>query len=277
VSLGGRTRNTRGLVILLVTISLVTITIDYRQGSSGPLAKLGQGALSVITPLQEGVTKLTRPIGHFFAALAHLPSLERENRDLRQQLAQARTLEAEAQAVIVKLHDLEDALKVARTLTFNTTGATVVGSSVSNFEWSVDIDKGSSDGIKVGMPVLAAQGLVGHVVEVSPFGSKVQLIADPDSKVADRLVTSNETGLLQGQGQGNMVMTLLPESTQVNVDDPVETAGYQGGLYPAVIPIGKVDRVRDDPTTGEKTVFVRPYVDFSALDIVLVVLSSGNR
>jgi rod shape-determining protein MreC len=277
MALSGRARSTRGLVILLVTVSLVTITLDYKEGSSGPLARLGQAALSIITPLQNAVTTITHPIGAFFGALAHLPSQNHRIAQLTEELQQARTDEARYRGLLQQLQELEKLLNVSPTLDLQTTGARVIGSGVSNFEWSIDIDKGSNDGIKVGMALITAAGLVGHVTEVTPFGSKAQLIVDPDSQVAARLVMSQETGLLKGQGQGDLLMTLVSSSTDVAVGEPVETAGYDvGSLYPAGLLIGQVARVRDDPSTGQKIISVRPDVDFSTLDIVLVVLSGKS-
>ena len=71
-----RPRSTRLLVVVLVSISLAVITLDYREGQDGPLAGLGRDALAAMAPLQHAVTTVTRPIGDFFSGLAHLPSLE---------------------------------------------------------------------------------------------------------------------------------------------------------------------------------------------------------
>jgi len=80
-------RNTRLLVIGLVVVSLTIITVDYREGDSGPLAEMGRAARTFMAPLQEAVTRATRPVGDFFSGVAHLPTLSRENADLRNQVA----------------------------------------------------------------------------------------------------------------------------------------------------------------------------------------------
>src|SRR5437667_2168654 len=96
MALQRRTRSTRMLVITLVTASLVTITVDYKQGSSGPLAEMGKAALSVITPMQEGVTRAFHPVSQFFSSLADLPSLRSERDQLRRQVQE---LEAQQSTV----------------------------------------------------------------------------------------------------------------------------------------------------------------------------------
>jgi rod shape-determining protein MreC len=123
------------------------------------------------------------------------------------------------------------------------------------------------------MAVVADGGLVGSVSEVSPLGSKVTLILDPGMKVAARLATSQATGLLVGQGNHDLRMELIDASTPVKVGEPVETVGFQGALYPPGVPIGQVSTVSTDRVTMDKNITVRPAVDFSSLDFVLVVLS----
>src|SRR5438093_630871 len=183
MALGGRTRSTRGLVIVLVTISLVTITIDYRQGDSGPLAKIGDAALTIITPLQKAVTSVTRPIGTFFTGLFHSYSLEERVRVLQAQIDAMQTQHIRDLSLEKKYEDLIKLIDLKNTLHLETTGAQVIGSGVSNFEWSITIDKGSSDGIHRGMAVVAAAGLVGNVTQTGPFSSRVTLILDSQMHV----------------------------------------------------------------------------------------------
>jgi rod shape-determining protein MreC len=267
------------LVITLVTASLVTITIDYKQGSSGPLAALGKAALSVIAPMQEGVTRVFHPVAQFFSSLAELPSLRSQNEQLR---ARVRSLEANQSQVVSlesKVASFETLFNMKTTLlsSMDTTGARVIASGVSNFEWSIIIDKGSSDGIKVNDPVVADRSLVGHVIDVTPTSSKVQLVVDPDSRVAARLQVSRETGLLSGRGNQDLAMEFVVASTDVQPNEGVETAGYQNGLYPPGIPIGTVASVETTPGSLTKTVTVHPTVNFSTLDVVLVVLGPRSR
>jgi rod shape-determining protein MreC len=275
MALSGRTRSVRLLVVALVSISLATITIDYRQGRSGPLAGLGRVALTAIAPLQAAVSRVTRPVGGFLSTLANLPRVQRENERLEAELAQARAAVARQASLEARYEQLVKLLGLEEELDPPTTAALVIGSGVSNFEWTITIDAGTEDGVGVGSPVLAPAGLVGRVVEAGPTSSLVQLIIDPDSRVAARLATSRETGLLVGQGEDDLQMRGVDPATEVAAGEPVETAGYQGGLYPPGIPIGVVSRVVENPAALEKFVTVRPAVDFSTLEVVLVVLSEG--
>lgn len=274
MAISGRARNARLLVAILVSISLATITIDYRQGESGVLAGLGRAALTAIAPLQAAVSRITRPVGDFLSTLANLPRIRRENERLKDELAEARAAVARQASLEARYEQLVKLLGLQEALDPPTAAALVIGSGVSNFEWTITIDAGTEDGVGVGSPVLAAAGLVGRVVEAGPTSSLVQLIIDPDSRVAARLASSRETGLLVGQGEDDLQMRGVDPATEVAAGEPVETAGYQGGLYPPGIPIGVVSRVVENPAALEKFVTVRPAVDFSTLEVVLVVLSS---
>jgi rod shape-determining protein MreC len=284
VALRTRARSTRLLVVALVSISLVTITVDYREGSDGPLASLGDSALAVISPLQEVVSKVTHPIGNFFSTLVRLPSIRHERDVLRERVDALETQLAESSADQARLADLEALFGLQESLgnRIETTAAEVIANGVSNFEWTMTIDKGSSVGISDGMPVVSSAGLVGHVVRVGTSSSVVQLIIDPDSSVAGRLDVSRETGLLSGSGPSDLQMSLVDPTVDAAPDEHVVTAGYRitdvaESLYPPNILIGTVSRVLDEDSATEKLITVRPAVDFSSLSLVLVVLSRDTR
>lgn len=283
MALPSRARSARLLVVSLVSISLVTITLDYRQGDSGPLAAMGDAALAVISPLQEAVSKVTKPIGNFFSTLVRLPSIRHDNEDLRARVAELETRAATSTDLTARLNELEALLGLRESLgpDIPTTGAQVIANGVSNFEWTITIDKGSSDGIAEDMPVVAAAGLVGRVTQVAPDSAVVQLIIDPDSFVAGRLDVSRTTGLVSGEAEHDLRMGLVDTGTEVQPGEQVVTAGYRipgiaEGVFPPGILIGSVSRVLPNEADLEKYITIRPSVDFSALDVVLVVLSGGS-
>ena len=162
-------------------------------------------------------------------------------------------------------------LKLQSSLGQNGVAASVIGQSVGNFEWTITIGRGSSGGIKVDDPVVSGDGLVGHVVEVTPTSAVVQLIIDPDSAVAARLSSSGETGLIVGERNQDLQMQLVRPDARVFPSEQVVTAGYQGGLYPAEIVIGTVSHVYQQNGGLTKIVAIRPAVDFSSLETVLVL------
>jgi rod shape-determining protein MreC len=282
MALPSRARSARLLVVTLVSVSLVTITIDYRQGDTGPLAAIGNTALTVISPLQEAVSKVTKPVGNFFSTLVRLPSIRTDNRELRARVDELESEIATSSHDSARLAELEALLGLRESLDdIPTTGALVIANGPSNFEWTITIDRGSSDGIAVEMPVVAAAGLVGRVTRVTSASSVVQLIIDPDSFVAGRLDVSRTTGLVSGEGENDLRMSIVSAETEVVPGERVVTAGYKipgiaDSVFPSGILIGSVSRVLSDEAELEKFITIRPAVDFSSLDAVLVVLSDGS-
>ena len=271
-------------MVTLVAASLLTITVDYRERDSGPLAAAGRAALAFIAPMQQAVSTVTRPIGNFFSTLVHLPEIRSENQRLRDEISNLQSQVDNFRNSEQRLHELENLIGVQQSLgpATSTVGAQVISSGVSNLEWTVEIDKGANARVKLGDPVVVGDAsgarLVGHVVRVTGDASIVQLIVDPDSFVAGRLETAQATGLVQGDGTQDMQMHLLSTSTEVAAGDEVATAGFKiAGVgqtqYPPNVLIGTVARVLPSDAGTEKYVTVLPAVDFSSLDLVLVVLS----
>ena len=286
-----RPRGTRLLVVALVSLSLVIITLDYREGSTGPLAEAGRWTQTTMAPLQQAVSTVTRPVGDFFSGLAHLPSLQRENTDLKAQLADAQAAAAGQANIEEQLKTLTDLLHLKEQLFPASVPAVVIGNGVSNFEWSITIDKGSDDGVQVDQPVVAGSAttprLVGRVVQVTPISATVELLLDQDFAVAGRLSdASRATGLVQGQGDQDPRMDGIPQEAgdqiQLNGDQQVQvfTMSYeingQHGRYPPGILIGEVSSVIQSTNALETAVTVRPAVDFASLEYVLVLQSDES-
>ena len=275
MALSSRPRNTRLVVVTLVVVSLLTITIDYRGGQNGPFEVAGRGALQVVSALQGAVSRIGHPIGAFFSGLIHVGSLRSENERLKERLRAAESQAAKVAQLQKENEDLQKLLDLRQTFSLHGISARVVAESVGNFEWSITINAGSSDGIRLDDPVVSGDGLVGHVIEVAGNAAKVQLIIDPSSAVAARLSTSGETGLLVGERNQPLRLDLVDTQAQVEPGEQVVTSGYRvpdgHGLYPPGLPIGVVSHVFAAPGALTTTVQVAPAVDFSALQFVLVL------
>jgi rod shape-determining protein MreC len=274
-----RHRSTRLLVVVLVSISLAVITLDYRQGERGPLAGLGRAALAAMAPLQRAVSTVTDPVADFFEGLVHLPTLQDEVERLRTENEDLRTRNQEQTFLEQQAEQLQDLLGLKQSLAPQTVAAVVIGNGLSNFRWTITIDKGSNEGIAVDMPVITgseeAPRLVGKVVRVSPISAEVQMIIDRDAAVAGKLSVSGETGLVEGQGDDDLRMTLVEPGTLIEGNETVVTQGYEvsgeRGLYPPGIIIGTVSRTVPGASDLQEFVNVRPAVDFAALEFVLVL------
>ncbi|MDH4111983.1 MAG: rod shape-determining protein MreC [Actinomycetota bacterium] len=276
-----RPRSTRLLVVALVSISLAVITLDYRQGDSGPLAGIGGAAKAFMAPMQEAVTTATEPVGDFFSGLANLPSLADENERLKEEIA-ALTSKIQSDGYEqAQYQGLLDLLELSQALDPPVVAAVVVGNGVSNFEYTITINKGSNDGIAKDQPVATgsadAQMLVGRVVAVTPNSADVRLIIDRDYAVAATIEGTREAGLVTGQGDQDLRMGLVEPGTVVEGDESVFTQSYElngeAGLYPPGMLIGQVSRFVPAENVTQEYVEVRPAVDFETLQFVLVLQS----
>lgn len=271
MALYSRPRNTRLLVVTLVMVSLLTITVDFRGGESGPLEAAGRASLSIVGAVQEAVASVVRPIAGFFSGIARAGSLQSENRELRGRVGELERQLAQRAALQRENERLTALLRLKPSLGLDGVAARVIGESLDNFEWSITIDKGSLSGVKKNMPVVTGEGLVGRVVQVAPNAAKVELILDPESGVAGRLANSRETGLVVGQRDRDLRMELVDSDVPVAPNEQVVTSGYQGGIFPPNVVIGYVSEVSGGPGSVTKSISVRPAVDFSSLEVVLVV------
>src|SRR6266536_3364156 len=159
MALYGRARNTRLLVITLVMASLLIITVDYRGGQRGPFEVAGRATSTVVGAMQAGVSKVLHPIAAFVGGVAHIGSLKAENDQLR---ARVRQLEAQS-GTTDSTQRVNDALlklfSLQGTLNLRGVAARVIAESVGNFEWSVNIEQGSSRGVQLNMSSVMSDGL----------------------------------------------------------------------------------------------------------------------
>ena len=137
---------------------------------------------------------------------------------------------------------ISDLDKISQWTTLGGVDARVVAGPLTNFEHTLELDKGSNDGIAVDMPVVTGAGLVGRITEVQKTRSVVKLLTDPDVVVGVRCFTSQETGLMHGTGDGQP-LTIdegIGPKVAVPPNDLVTTSGEDRAAYPPSIPIGNV-------------------------------------
>ena len=274
------------IVVSLVAASLAIITLDYRAGDHGPLEAAGRAVSSAIAPLQRAASNVVQPISNFFSSLGDLPSLASRNAELQRQFEELRVQAQQNVELQQRIDRLEGilGLKVVRPRSI---AARVIASGVSNFEWTITIDQGSGSGVQVDMPVVtgnaAAAELVGRVIRVTPVSADVELIIDRNSAVAGELSTSHEAGIVLGQGARDLRMDLLRTGIRFDEAQPesVFTLGYevngQPGIYPPDLLIGTVSRAYSDPDDVQSFVTIRPAVDFSTLQYVLVLVTDRQQ
>lgn len=267
-----RSKRVRWLLVVLIVVSLAIITIDYRGKGNGAFEKIGNVALTVLSPIQHGLVTIFRPIGNFFAGFTEVPGLRARVSTLQRQVAELRSGQNSIADVERENESLRKLLGLRDRYNLDTVAAQVIGVSPSNFERTVFIDRGSRSGVKKDMPVIGGDGLVGRVIRVGPSTSEVLLLIDRTSAVAGRVVPSGQTGLLEGDGSEIPRLEMFNPDATVAVGDRIVTSGYDKGLFPPGIPIGTVVSAPPAHSNLSRVVTIQPYVDFSSLDYVLLIV-----
>ena len=260
-----RTRSLQMVVLALVVIGLIALALG---GYLTPLSRY------VLTPLVSAQTWLSarfQAIQNSIDAPQDLARLRQRNTELEAEVSRLQTEIIELQQQITETRVLEALVDFARVNPENRyTAAQVIGRDVSPFLQYVIINRGSDDGLRRGMPVVTQQGLVGRIAAVTAGAARVQLITDAGSNVNVRLEPSQAQAVLQGDITGELSLDLIPQSAEVNIGDLVLTSGL-GGNFPANILIGQISNVRSRDNDLSQRAAVQSSVDFSQLDIVLVI------
>ncbi|SFG40300.1 rod shape-determining protein MreC [Streptomyces mirabilis] len=273
------TRESRLLLVLLIAIAFALITVDIRGGQDSPVQGARQAAAAVFGPIENGVSSAVDPVGNAVAAVRdsdsrhdRIAQLEHDNTALKAKLGSDDRNRS-------RLNQLDKMLKMAGAGQYGIKGAEVIAiGAAQGFSWTVTIDVGSNDGIQRDMTVLNGDGLVGRVTTVGPDTATVLLANDPDFTVGTRMESSDELGFASGQGDRPLRVEMLNGKAKIKKGDRLVTFGSQADKpFVPGVPVGVVSRV--DPSGGDltRTIYVTPYVAFSKLDIVGVVVEAPRK
>jgi rod shape-determining protein MreC len=265
-------RRARLVLALLLLTAFTLITLDYRSGAGGPLRTIGN---AVFGPVERAVADVARPVGSFFTSLGHLSSYKSDNAKLRKNNEALRQQLRLTDGDRAHLQSMEQLLDLAGRAQFKIVPAQVVAvEGALGFEWTATIDVGSRDGIQPNMTVINGDGLVGKTVEVGPSSTTVLLGRDPKFTAGARLERTNDIGHVDGGGRQPMTFTLLGSSSTMRPGDRlVSFASIGNRPFVAEVPIGRVTKVLPAPGQLFRTAIVAPFVDFTSIDVVGVVVA----
>lgn len=280
----------------LVVGSLILLTAYFGEGNGGPLHAVQRGALTVLAPIQEGASRALKPvrdlfgwIGDTFDAKGERDKLREERNDLRREVAALQNADRENR----QLRGLVDLDKGSDLSAYTPVTSRVIGRSPTVWYATINIDKGSSAGVRVDQPVVSGEGLVGRVSAVTTGAAQVTLLTDQSSGVSAKVApqASREaevdarlgmTGLVKPAvgSPSDLLLDFIPRGTKVRQGDPVVTAGSRSSrlesLFPPGIPIGVVSKVDANEVDLYQRVHVRPYAQLRELDFVQVLTGGGR-
>jgi rod shape-determining protein MreC len=279
-------RRRRAVLTLLVVLSLILLTAYFGEAPSGGLHSLQRGFLTVVSPIQDGANKALKPVRDLFGWFGSTLHAKSQNAELRKQLAKVRQELTAKQSdevsyqELLKLYHLDNALSIAD---YHPVTGTVIYQSPNIWYSTIEIDHGSSSGVRVNDPVIADGALIGKVTRVVSDGALVSLITDSEVEVTAKISATGAVGVVQPEvGEpGRLLMQIYQPSTTSPVPgDYVVTAGTISSrgesLYPKGIPIGQVTSVNEQ--SGFKSVEVSPLANLHSLDVVQVLTyATGSR
>jgi len=199
-----------------------------------------------------------------------LQDVRSENARLREEVARLRVGLQQERAMAQQTRSLEQLLELRTHVELATVAAAVIASGASPEFRTITIDKGTADGLKADMAVIVPAGVVGRIVTTSPRASKVQLLIDRNAAVGAIIERSRANGVVEGNGAG-LRMNYISGAADVQVGDTVVTSGIDG-IYPKGFVIGQIESI-ERASGGLGAVSVRPLVDYSSVEAVLVVVT----
>jgi rod shape-determining protein MreC len=245
---------------LLVLLSLVLITISFREPTGGALHGVESAGATVLRPFEVAAERVARPFRDVYGYFAGLVHAKRENSQLRAEVNQLREQELQGRSALEQNRELRAQLKFIDSPLFPSDYRPVntrIISWATEFEQRVGIAAGSDAGIRQDTPIVTRDGLVGRVTYVTGNSAQVTLLTDENSAVPARDFVRKEANVQEG--------------------DVIVTAGTQSKQYPSLfpggIPIGVVTSVGQSDTALYKQIQIAPYVDFASLDAVTALIT----
>ena len=256
-------------VIILITVNIVGLSITSRRYTTFGLGRI---AISFVAPFQELVTRSVWFVRDIWQHYFFLVSAAQENNSLKTALNQAAEENNRWREVELANDRLRNLLNFKTTVTSQVLAAEVIGKDPSAWFKTVIIDKGKSDGLKKGLPVVIAQGIVGQIIEVSNHYSKVMLIIGRNSAVDALVQRTRARGIIKGASTDQCRLDYVLRKHDVQVDDTLISSGFDG-VYPKGLRVGRVSEVVDHEAEIFHEITVAPFVDFEKLEEVLVILN----
>ena len=255
----------RPVVVLMVITCLVLITLDRRE--NGVIASFRNSARDAVAPVQDAVDGVFSPVSNAFDGITKLDGLERENARLRAEVAglegklsRERGI-ADEYSQLVRLLDIPDVEDVTGVV------ARVITGPAGNFERTLTINKGTGQGVIVGMPIVAGDGLVGKVTEASRTRATITLIDSPGLGVGVRTERSREEAVTQGRSGDRLLRLGFIDNPRSPIAEGelLFTAGVLGSAYPPDIPVARVVRIDRDRGDLDPDILAEPLVDLDKL------------
>lgn len=266
------------LIVLLVSVIVFVSLISFSMRSSGNLPFVQQATNDITAVLGRVYSKPANAIIGVFDSIDDLQDTYEENQRLKVEIDRIYERQAELNTLKDENERLEEELELRQSLTeFRTISGTVISRSPDNWVDQLVVDRGSQDGVEVGMPVMSGNGLIGRISETNPTSSKVVLLTNIEqtsNQVSSEVIMEDETvyGIISDYNNetDRLLMSQITSTLEIDEDSLVTTSGL-GGAIPRGLVIGKVDEVSMDSHGLAQQVYVTPSADFNNIRFVTII------
>jgi rod shape-determining protein MreC len=273
----------RIVLAVLVVLSLVMITVYFRESGGGAMHSIQNVGSTVLHPFEVAATRVAHPFQDLYNYMRGLIDAKSERDKLQSELDRTRKRLIKLQFAAQENKSLTKSLHYLSGPKFpqdyRPVTAEIISKPPSEFEQRVIVAAGSADGIQQDAPVVTADGLVGKVTKVASHQAEVTLLTDEDTAVSAVDIDTRAAGMgRHGHGPGTtLFLDQVPKSAHVVRNNRIVTAGWHQGslssIYPKGIPIGIVSSASFPSTDLYASVQITPYVDFSSLNSVVVLVN----
>ena len=255
------------LAVIVAHVILISTQVTTRRG----VPMLDAAIFGIFAEVQRGANAVTTGVRTSWQDYFALQQVRSENEQLKRQVADLRVRLQQERGQAEQSRSLEKLLELKSTTQLSTTGATVIAGGASPEFRTITIDKGTGDGLRSDMAVIAPAGVVGRVIQPISRASKVQLLIDRNAAAGALIERTRAQGVVVGTGGDELRMDYVSGSADVKAGDVVVTSGIDG-IYPKGFVLGQIQSVQRG-AGGYSAIVIKPAVDFTSLEAVLVVLT----
>lgn len=255
------------LALMFAHVILISAQVNSQRG----VPVLESVTFGVFSEVQRGTSSGVSVFQRVWDGYIGLRHVRAENETLKRDLAEAQVELQQQRALAVASDGLSRLLALRERANLQTVAAEIIGGGATPEFQTLTIDRGSHDGVKRDMAVIAPRGVVGRVVVPSIRNAKIQLLIDRNAAAGALIERSRAQGVVSGTGERRLQLEYVSEVADVVVGDVVVTSGIDG-LFPKGFVIGQVTKV-DKSGGAYRSIAVEPAVDFTSLEQVLVVLT----
>ena len=262
-----------GIFGIVVTIIILIILFALTNMQNSNLSYIENLANKIVMPIQNGLTYVKNKLSGNSSFFINVNNLKEENENLQERNKQLEEKVRELETIKAENETLKQYVDLTEKYSeYTTVPADVINRDISNYSKTIVINAGEKDGLKEGMTVIAAEGLVGHIISVTQNTSKVQTIIDTSSSTSSLLSTSRDAIVCKGilNDDNSLKAMYIPTDVTVSQGDNIETSGL-GGIYQKGILIGTVSKIENASDLSNRYAIVSTAVDFSKLETVLII------